>query len=158
MSTTAAIVFKGCWEKRGAQKIVHSEALKGNTRCYSNYVQGYWPFAGGLSAVNAIGTQLCDLINSGRLTHWRMAVYVNKWTPPRKSGGIPRVCTIFNLSWENGQIHARPDDRTCLPRPNSQARTGTGNSPFSRSADHEHDWQLHYTRLIHTYILLVYKW
>ena len=33
----------------------------------------YWPCAGGLSAVNAIGTQLRDPINSG-LTRWRMAV------------------------------------------------------------------------------------
>ena len=33
----------------------------------------YWPCAGGLSAVNAIGTQLREPINSG-LTRWRMAV------------------------------------------------------------------------------------
>ena len=33
----------------------------------------YWPCAGGLSAVNAIGTHLRDPINSG-LTRWRMAV------------------------------------------------------------------------------------
>ena len=33
----------------------------------------YWSCAGGLSAVNAIGTQLRDLINSG-LTRWRMVV------------------------------------------------------------------------------------
>ena len=36
------------------------------------YVSGSVPScAGELSAVNAIGTQLCDLINSG-LTRWRM--------------------------------------------------------------------------------------
>ena len=33
----------------------------------------YWPRAGELSAVNAIGMQLRDPINSG-LTRWRMAV------------------------------------------------------------------------------------
>ena len=33
----------------------------------------YWPCAGGLSAVNAIGAHLRDPINSG-LTRWRMAV------------------------------------------------------------------------------------
>ena len=33
----------------------------------------YWPCAGGLSAVNAIGRQLCDPINSG-LARWPMAV------------------------------------------------------------------------------------
>ena len=38
-----------------------------------NYLEVYWPSAGGLSAVNAIGTQLRDQINSG-LTRWRMAV------------------------------------------------------------------------------------
>ena len=30
-----------------------------------NYLEVYWSCAGGLSAVNAIGTQLCDPINSG---------------------------------------------------------------------------------------------
>ena len=44
---------------------------QGSTR--SNYLEVYWPCAGGLSAVNAIGTQLRDPINSG-LTRWRMAV------------------------------------------------------------------------------------
>ena len=43
---------------------------------------------GWISVVNAIGTQLRDLINSG-LIRWRMAVSINKWTPPRKSGVIP---------------------------------------------------------------------
>ena len=38
-----------------------------------NYLGVYWPYAGGLSAVNAIGMQLRDPINSG-LTRWRMAV------------------------------------------------------------------------------------
>ena len=38
-----------------------------------NYLEVYWPCAGGLSAVNAIGTQLRDPINSG-LTRWRMVI------------------------------------------------------------------------------------
>ena len=38
-----------------------------------NYLEVYWLCAGGLSAVNAIGTQLRDPINSG-LTRWRMVV------------------------------------------------------------------------------------
>ena len=38
-----------------------------------NYLEVYWPCAGGLSAVNAIGTQLRDPINSG-LARWRMEV------------------------------------------------------------------------------------
>ena len=37
------------------------------------YLEVYWPCAGGISAVNVIGTQLRDPINSG-LTRWRMAV------------------------------------------------------------------------------------
>ena len=37
------------------------------------YLEVYWPCVGGLSAVNAIGTQLRDTINSG-LTRWRVAV------------------------------------------------------------------------------------
>ena len=35
----------------------------------TNYLEVYWPCPGGLSAVNAIGTQLRDPINSG-LTRW----------------------------------------------------------------------------------------
>ena len=42
-----------------------------------NYLEVYWPCVSGLSAVNAIGTQLRDPINSG-LTRWRMAV-LNKY-------------------------------------------------------------------------------
>ena len=61
---------------------------KGSTR-YQNCLEDYWSRASGLSAVNAIGTPLCDPINPG-LTRWRsMAASLNKWTPPRKSGGIP---------------------------------------------------------------------
>ena len=60
---------------------------QGSTRCW-NYLEDYWPCAGGLSAVKAIGTQLRDPINSVQ-TQWRMVVQVNKWTPPRKLGGIP---------------------------------------------------------------------
>ena len=71
-----------------------------------NYLEVYWPCAGGLSAVNAIKTQLHDPINSG-LTRWRMAVkniLYNKWTPPRNSGGIPKVSTIFSLSMEMNRL------------------------------------------------------
>ena len=46
---------------------------QGSTRS-ELYLEVYWPCAGGLSAVNAIGTQLLrDPMNSG-LTRWRMAV------------------------------------------------------------------------------------
>ena len=59
------------WAKRGPLKLVHGDTLKGSTRS-SNYLEDYWPCTGGLPAVNAIGTQLCDLIDSG-LTRWRLA-------------------------------------------------------------------------------------
>ena len=45
---------------------------QGSTRS-ELYLEVYWPCAGGLSAVKAIGTQLRGPINSG-LTRWRMAV------------------------------------------------------------------------------------
>ena len=61
----------GCGKERRAL-IVRGDNCKGSTRS-SNYLEDYWPCAGGLSAVNAIGTQLRDPINSG-LTRWRMAV------------------------------------------------------------------------------------
>ena len=55
--------------------MVHGDTCKGSTD-YWNYPEDYWPCAGGLSAVNAIGTQLRDLISSG-LTRWRLTVYVD---------------------------------------------------------------------------------
>ena len=73
-----------------------------------NYLEEYWPCAGGLSAVNVIGTQLRDPINSA-LILWRMAFKINKWTSPRKSGGIPRVSTRFSVSMENEQADAGRD-------------------------------------------------
>ena len=44
--------------------LVHGHLQNGSTRCW-NYLEAYWPCAGGLSAVNAIDTQLCGQINSG---------------------------------------------------------------------------------------------
>ena len=44
---------------------------QGSTR--SELLEVYWPYAGGLSAVNAIGTELRDPINSG-MAQWRIAV------------------------------------------------------------------------------------
>ena len=76
--------------------------------------------------MNAIGTQLRDPIDSG-LTRWRLAVQINKWPPPRKSGGIPQVSTMqIQLEYGDEQAEAGRDCRNRLARPNSQARTGTG--------------------------------
>ena len=58
--------------KRGEYKLIHG-VLPSKAAPVRNYLEVYWPYAGGLSAVNAIGTQLRDPINSG-LARWRMAV------------------------------------------------------------------------------------
>ena len=52
---------------------------------------------------------------------------INKWTLARKAGGIPRVSARFSMSVESEQAGAGRDGRTCLVRPECQARTGTGN-------------------------------
>ena len=57
---------------------------------------------------------------------------------------------IFGVSMEYEQADAGRDGRTHLATPNSQARTGTENFPYS--ADHDRIDNL--TRLIHTLLLL----
>ena len=124
-----------------------------------NYLEVFWPCAGGLSAVNAIGTQLRDPINSG-LTRWRMAVSINKWTPPRNSGGIPQVSTISSLNMKMSRL---TPDGTAEPVSRDQIlrrMRGQGNTDFPCSADHELGWQPYplgpypclYVMTIHTYI------
>ena len=46
-------------EKRGEYQLVHGD-LPTKAALVRNYLEVYWPCAGGLSAVNAIGTQLRD--------------------------------------------------------------------------------------------------
>ena len=48
-----------------AQKLPHGDACKGSTRYWKN-LEDYWPCAGELSALYAIGTSLRDLINSNK--------------------------------------------------------------------------------------------
>ena len=103
--------ISGCG-KREARIKWSMVTCKSRTR-YWNYLEDYWPCAGALSAVNAIGTQ------------------INKWTPPWKSGGIPCVSIIFSLTVENEQAESSRDGRNRLAKLNSQARTGTGKSSFS---------------------------
>ena len=65
--------------KRGAHKLVHGDLLGWGSTRYWNYLEDYLVLlcAGGLSVVNAIGTQLRGPLNSG-LTRWRsMAVEIN---------------------------------------------------------------------------------
>ena len=61
--------------KRGAYHLVHGDLPR--QHLFETLDVYYWPCAGGLSAVNAIVTQLRDPINSG-LTRWRMTVSINK--------------------------------------------------------------------------------
>ena len=55
--------MKHCGKKRGAYQLVHGDLQNGSTRCW-NYLEDYWPCAGGLSAMNVIGAQLRDPIKS----------------------------------------------------------------------------------------------
>ena len=70
-STCPLLTNSGCG-KREAHINWSMVTCQGSTR-YWNYLEDYWPCAGRLSAVNVIGTQLRDPINSA-LTQWRMAV------------------------------------------------------------------------------------
>ena len=92
------------------------------------------------AAINAIGTQLRDPINS-RLARWRMAVEINEWAPPRNSGGIPYVSTRFSLSMEMSRltldVTAEPVSRDQILR----RERGQEKNTVSCSADHEKDCQ-----------------
>ena len=58
-----------------------------------------------------------------------------------KKKGSPRVSTTFSLGVKNEQADTGWVSQTCLAIPNSDARTGAGNTHFPCSADHEKDWQ-----------------
>ena len=55
--------------------LIHGETSNGSTR-HCNYLEVYWPCAGGPSAVNVIGTRLRDPLESG-LIRWRLTVYMD---------------------------------------------------------------------------------
>ena len=84
-------------------------------------IEVYWPCAGGLSAVNAIGAQMRDPINSG-LTQWRLAAEI---------GRNPVCKHQIQPEYGDEQADAGRDCRTRLARSNSQARTRTGKYSFS---------------------------
>ena len=84
---------------------------------------GYWSCAGGLSALNAIGTQWRNLINSG-LTRWR----IDKVDAVVESGRNPsskHKIKIQPLGFENEQADGGRDGPTCLARLAFQTLTGT---------------------------------
>ena len=79
---------KGCGKNKGI--VIPEKAAPVNRTT----LRICWHCAGGLSAVNVIGTQLRDLITLGTDP---MAVYgTNRWTSLRKSGEIPRESTRKN--------------------------------------------------------------
>ena len=66
---------------------------------------------------------------------------MNKWTPPRNSGGIPQVSTRFSLSMEMSRLTR---DGTAEPVSRDQIlrhEHGQENINFPCSADNEQDWQ-----------------
>ena len=90
--------------------------------------------------------------------------YINKWTPPRNSGGIPYGSTRFSLSMEI--ISRLTRDGTAEPVSRYQILRHArkqGNAHFPCSADHEQDWRPYlvdpdsaiicddHTYIIHTY-------
>ena len=108
---------------------------------YSCYLEVYWPCAGGLSAVNAIGTHLRDPINSGLTRRRTMAIINEKMDAAAELGRNP-VSTRFSLmSMKMGRLTrdgtAEPVSRDQILR---HAR-GQGDINFPCSADHEQDWQ-----------------
>ena len=59
LSTCPLHANSGCGEER---RILIGSSGPAKAALVWNYPEVYWPCAGGLSAVNAIGTQLCDPI------------------------------------------------------------------------------------------------
>ena len=78
--------------------------------------------------MNVIGTHLRDPINSG-LTQWRMAV--SKLDAAAQLGRNPVSKHQIQPEYGDDQSDAGRDCLTRLARPNSQARTGTGEYYFS---------------------------
>ena len=77
--------------------------------------------------MNAVGTQLCDSINSG-LARWRMAVSL--LDAAAELGRNPVSKHQIQPEYGDEQADAGRDCRTRLARPNSQARTRTGKYSF----------------------------
>ena len=105
----------------------------------TNYLEVYWPCAGGLSAANTIGTQLRDPINSG-LTRWLMTVEYIKMDAAAELARNP-VSATFCLSVEMSGL-TRDETAGIISRDEIMRRErGRGNIRFPCSADHEQDCQ-----------------
>ena len=62
LSTCPPHTYSGCGKER---RILIGPWSSAKAALVRDYLEVYWPCAGGLSAVNAIGTQLRDPLNSG---------------------------------------------------------------------------------------------
>ena len=85
--------------------------------------------------MNAVGTQLCDPINSGQ-TRWRMAVLNKKMDAAAELGRNPVSKHQIQPEYGDEQADAGRDCGSRFARPNFQARTRTGNIKFPCLADH----------------------
>ena len=88
------------------------------TTLVRNYLEVYWPCAGGLSVVNAIGTQLRDPINSG-LSRWRLAALDIIMDAAAEIGRNPVSKHQIQPEYGDEQADAGRDCRTRLARSNS---------------------------------------
>ena len=70
LSTCPLHIIGGCRKER---RILIGPWRPAKAALVRNYLEVYWPCAGGLPAMNAVGTQLRDPMKSG-LTRWRIAV------------------------------------------------------------------------------------
>ena len=58
-----------------------------------------------------------------------------------RMSAIVQSYSRFSLSVDNEKAGAGRDSRTCLAKPNSQARTGTGKKNCSADHEQQQDWQ-----------------
>ena len=94
---------------------------------YSSSLENYSSCAGEFSAINAIDTQLRK---PDKLGTDPMAVDGIRLDAVAESGRNPASKHQIQPECGNEQADAGRDDRTCLARPDSQARTGTGEYSF----------------------------
>ena len=86
---------------------------------------------------------------------------MNKWPPPRNSGGIPKVSTRFSLSMEMSRLARDGTAETVSRDQILRYKRGQGNINFPCSANHEQDWQPYsvapYSCYLcdHTYVTLI---
>ena len=92
------------------------------------YLKTYWPCAGELSAVNAIGAQLRDPINSG-LARWRMAVKDKYMDADEEIGRDPVSKHQIQPEYGNEKIDA------------SRETKFSGANADRETSHHEQDWQ-----------------